>query len=97
MAKVSNPFGMTCVLSAVGLTAIMVNSLIVVRYGRRRVLILTGLVTCGFLQLIIAVVYDKKPGNIITGRVIVALTSLYMFSYNVSLTFDALNARTRKQ
>ncbi|KAK1765381.1 general substrate transporter [Phialemonium atrogriseum] len=82
MAKVSNPFGMTCVLSAVGLTAIMVNSLIVVRYGRRRVLILTGLVTCGFLQLIIAVVYDKKPGNIITGRVIVALTSLYMFSYN---------------
>jgi len=44
---------------------------------------MTGLLVCGVLQLIIAVVYDKNPGTKSTGRVIVALTSLYMFSYNV--------------
>ncbi|KAL1845475.1 hypothetical protein VTK73DRAFT_553 [Phialemonium thermophilum] len=82
MAKVTNPFGMTCVMSAVGLVAIMVNSLLVVRFGRRRVMTLNGLLVCGFLQLIIAVVYDKIPGQIVTGRVLVALSSLYMFSYN---------------
>lgn len=75
---------MTCVLSAVGLVAILLNSMIVVRYGRRRVLILSGLIICGLLQLIIAVVYDKKGATITTGNVLVALSSLYMFSYNVS-------------
>ncbi len=84
MAKVSDPFGMSCVLSTIGLLALILNSCVVVRYGRRRILLMSGLVTCGILQLIIAVVYDKNPGTKSTGRVIVALTSLYMFSYNVS-------------
>ncbi|MAD85009.1 MAG: hypothetical protein CL912_18780 [Deltaproteobacteria bacterium] len=83
MAKVADPFGMSCVLSTIGLLALIINSLFVVRYGRRRVLLMTGLLVCGVLQLIIAVVYDKNPGTKSTGRVIVALTSLYMFSYNV--------------
>jgi hypothetical protein len=83
MAKVTNAFAMSCVLSAVGLLAIVINSLIVVRYGRRRVLLVAGLVTCGFLQLIIAIVYDKKPGETVTGQVLVALSCLYMMSYNV--------------
>ncbi|KAG4415744.1 hypothetical protein IFR04_011108 [Cadophora malorum] len=82
MAKVADPFGMSCVLSTIGLLALIINSLFVVRYGRRRVLLMTGLLVCGVLQLIIAVVYDKNPGTKSTGRVIVALTSLYMFSYN---------------
>jgi MFS family permease len=84
MGRVSDPFAMSCVLSAVGLLAIVINSLIVVRYGRRRVLLTTRLIICGFLQLIIAVVYDKKGANTTTGKVLVALSCLYMMSYNVS-------------
>ncbi|KAI1472161.1 general substrate transporter [Daldinia caldariorum] len=82
MAKVANPFAMGCVLSAIGLLAIVLNSLIVVRYGRRRVLLMYGLGTCGILQLIVAVVYDKNPGATATGQVLVALSCLYMMSYN---------------
>jgi hypothetical protein len=85
MAKVSDPFAMSCVLSAVGILALIINACIVVKFGRRRVLTMNGLIICGFLQLIIAVVYDKKPGQIVTGKVLVALSCLYMMSYNVSL------------
>ena len=84
MAKVSDPFAMTNVLSAIGLLAIICNSLIIVKYGRRRVLLITGLLGCGILQLIIATVYHKLGRNTSTGKVLVALSSLYMFSYNVS-------------
>lgn len=82
MAKVSNPFGMSNVLSTIGILAILANSLIIVKFGNRRVLLMTGLIVCGILQLIVAVVYDKKPGQKSTGTIIVALSSLYMFSYN---------------
>ncbi|KAF2262924.1 monosaccharide transporter-like protein [Lojkania enalia] len=82
MAKVSNPFAMTNVLSTIGLLAIISNSLIIVKYGRRRILLMTGLILCGILQLIIAITYDKKPGTTTTGTVLVALSCLYMFSYN---------------
>jgi hypothetical protein len=82
MAKVSNPFGMSNVLSCIGIIAILTNSLIVKNYGRRRVLLMTGLLLCGILQLIIASVYHRQPGTKSTGVVIVALSCLYMFSYN---------------
>jgi hypothetical protein len=84
MSKVANPFGMSCVLSACSLVALIINSLIVVRWGYRRVMLLNGLVICGVLQLIIAIVYDKNPGTVVTGQVTVAITCLYMVSYNVS-------------
>lgn len=82
MAKVSNPFAMSNVLSCIGIIAIIANSLIIVKFGRRRVLLMTGLLLCGILQLIIAIVYTKQPGTSSTGMVIVALSCLYMFSYN---------------
>ncbi|KAF2471153.1 monosaccharide transporter-like protein [Lindgomyces ingoldianus] len=82
MAKVSDPFAMTNVLSTVGLLAIITNALIIVKFGRRRVLLMSGLMICGVLQLIIAVVYHEQPGKKTTGKIIVALSSLYMFSYN---------------
>ncbi|KAI1765678.1 general substrate transporter [Hypoxylon sp. FL1150] len=82
MARVANPFAMGCVLSAIGLLALVLNSLIVVRYGRRRVLLMGGLGICGVLQLIVAIVYDKNPGAKATGEVLVALSCLYMMSYN---------------
>ncbi|KAJ9639294.1 hypothetical protein H2204_003905 [Knufia peltigerae] len=81
MAHVSNPFGMSCILSTMGLVAILINSSIVVRYGRRRVLLLSGLIFCGILQLIIAVVYDKQPGTKTTGKVIVALGMIASYAW----------------
>ncbi|KAK3290268.1 general substrate transporter [Chaetomium fimeti] len=82
MSEVANPFGMSNILSAMGILAIIFNSLIVVRYGRRRVIIMIGLVLCGIFQLIIAVVYKTHPGTTSTGQVLVAFTCIYMMSYN---------------
>jgi len=75
-----------------GILAIIFNSLIVVRFGSRRNIMMIGLVFCGLLQLIIAVVYDKQPGQSTTGKVLVALTCLYMMSYNVSAFFTRIFA-----
>lgn len=82
MSDIPNPFGMSNILSTMGILAIFFNSLIVVRYGRRRVILIIGLVLCGIFQLIIAVVYDKRPGTTSTGQVLVAFTCVYMMSYN---------------
>ncbi|EMD59153.1 hypothetical protein GGP41_009041 [Bipolaris sorokiniana] len=82
MAKVTDPFAMSNVLSAISIIAFIANSLIVVRYGNRRVLLMAGLLICGMLQLIIAVVYHKAPNAKATGKVTVGLTAIYMFSYN---------------
>ncbi|KAK4124780.1 general substrate transporter [Parathielavia appendiculata] len=82
MSKVANPFGMSNVLSAMGILAIFFNSLIVVRYGRRRVIMMVGLALCGVFQLIIAVVYDRLGGTTATGQVLVGFTCVYMMSYN---------------
>ncbi|KAM0075027.1 hypothetical protein ACKRZS_012840 [Fusarium odoratissimum] len=82
MAKVQDPFAMSNVLSMAGMLAIIANVCIVVRYGRRRVLLLCGLITAGFFQLIIAIVYDHNPGAIITGKVLVALSCFYMMAFN---------------
>lgn len=84
MANVDDPFAMSNVLSTIGLVSLIVNSFIVVRWGRRRRMLMAGLVGCGVLQLIVAIVYDKDPGTATTGKVLVALSCLYMMSYNVS-------------
>ncbi|KAB5513404.1 general substrate transporter [Coniochaeta sp. 2T2.1] len=82
MANVEDPFAMSNVIGALGMVAIILSSFIVVRWGRRRVLLITGLILCGVLQLITAVVYDKNPGTSTTGKVLVALSALYVMSYS---------------
>jgi hypothetical protein len=82
MAAVPDPFAMSNVLSAISIFAFLANSLIVVRFGNRRNLLMTGLLVCGILQLIIATVYHVHPGAKSTGKVTVGLTGIYMFSYN---------------
>jgi hypothetical protein len=82
MAKAKNPFGMSCVLSAVGLAGLATNTRLVVRYSRRRVLLMSGLTVCGLFQLIIAIVYYKNPGAASTGKILVAVSSLYLYTYN---------------
>ncbi|KAL2269321.1 hypothetical protein VTJ83DRAFT_1505 [Remersonia thermophila] len=82
MSNIANPFGMSNILSAMGILAIIFNSLIVVRFGRRRVILMIGLAICGIFQLIIATVYHTHPGTTSTGVVLVAFTCVYMMSYN---------------
>jgi len=82
MANVGNPFMNACILVAVGVVAILVNLGIMVRYGRRRLFLTWGLVICGFCQLIIAIVYQKQPGTKATGKVIVAISVIYIVVYN---------------
>ncbi|THW41324.1 MFS transporter [Aureobasidium pullulans] len=82
MAGVGNSFQNSCILTSVGVIAIILNTCIITRFGRRRLFLITGLLLCGFMQLIIAVVYTTKPGSPAASKVIVALSILYMFSYN---------------
>jgi len=83
MAKVNDPFAMSNVLSVMGILAILFNSLIVVRFGRRRAILMIGLAVCGFFQLIIAIIYDKLGrDHKAAANTLVALTCLYMMSYN---------------
>jgi len=85
MANVGKPFMNSCIIAAVGLVAIIINLFIVAPFGRRRLLLVTGLIICGFCQLIIAIVYTKSPGTPSTGKVIVGFSVLYVFVYNGSI------------
>jgi len=69
MAKVGSPFMNSCILVAVGVVAIMVNSSVISKIGRRRVFLMTGLSICGITQIIIAAVYHVNPGTTETGKV----------------------------
>jgi len=82
MANVGNPFMNSCILVSVGVVAIFINLGVMVRYGRRRIFLTWGLIICGFCQLIIAVVYQKNPGTSATGKVVVAVSVIYLFVYN---------------
>ncbi|KAI8267682.1 Major facilitator-type transporter ecdD [Colletotrichum sp. SAR11_239] len=82
IARVEHPFAMTNVLSTCGLLAIIANALVVVRYGRRRVFLLSGLVLSGCFQLIMAITFDKHPNTVSTGNLLVAISCLFMIAYN---------------
>lgn len=85
MAGIGNAFENSCILISVGVVAILINSAIITRYGRRRVFLVTGLTLCGLTQLLMAVVYQVNPGAKSTGQAVVALAILYIFAYNVSV------------
>lgn len=86
MANVGNAFENSCILTALGVVAIMINIAIVTKVGRRRLFLTIGLIICGFSQLIIAAVYTVHPGTQATGKAIVGLSVIFIFAYNVSLT-----------
>jgi hypothetical protein len=69
MANVGSPFMNSCILTAVGVLAVMVNSSVISKIGRRRVFLMTGLTLCGITQIIIAAVYHVNPGTPGTGKV----------------------------
>jgi Sugar (and other) transporter len=82
MANIGNAFQNSCILVAIGVVVILVNSAIITKYGRRRIFLIVGLVLCGITQLILAAVYTAKPGTVTTGKVIVGLSVLYIIGYN---------------
>jgi len=86
MANVGNAFENSCIVTAIGVVAIMINMSIITRIGKRKLFLAAGLLVCGFSQLIIAVVYTVHPGISSTGKSIVGLSIIFNFAYNVSHT-----------
>ncbi|PSK37285.1 hypothetical protein B9Z65_2027 [Elsinoe australis] len=82
MANVGKPFENAVILTSIGVFAILVNSAVVTKFGRRRVFLMTGLSICGVLQLLVAVIYTVAPTARGAAKSLVALTCLYMVSYN---------------
>lgn len=83
MAGVGDAFENSCILTAVGVVAILLNIAVVTHIGRRRLFLTAGLILCGFSQLIVAIVYTVKPGTTATGKAIVGLSVIFIFGYNV--------------
>lgn len=69
MARVGNAFQNTCILTAVGVAVIVLNSCVISKIGRRRVFLMVGMFICGVSQFIVAAVYHVSPGTIGTGKV----------------------------
>ncbi|KAJ8110487.1 hypothetical protein ONZ43_g5857 [Nemania bipapillata] len=86
MANVGNAFENSCILTGTGVAALLFNALIITKYGRRRVMMMTGFVVCGLSQLIMAIVYTVEPGTQKTGKVIVGLSVIYIVAYNAFIS-----------
>lgn len=69
MAHVGNAFQNSCILTAVGVFVIIVNSCVISKIGRRRVFLMIGMAICGVSQFIVAAVYHVHPGTVGTGKV----------------------------
>lgn len=82
MANVGKPFENACILTAVGVVIIILNSCIITKYGRRRVFLCTGMIICGICQLIVAIIYTTHPGTQSTGKAIVGVSVVYIIGYN---------------
>ncbi|KAJ5933527.1 Maltose permease [Penicillium verhagenii] len=82
MAGVGDAFENSCILTAVGVVAILLNIAVITHIGRRRVFLVTGLILCGVSQLIVAIVYTVKPGTSGSGKAIVALSVIFICAYN---------------
>lgn len=84
MAEVGNAFENSCILNGVGVFAILICVAIMPRYGRRRIFLTSSLIVCGLCQLIVAAVWTTRDPTQIprTGRIIVALSIIYIVSFN---------------
>ncbi|KAJ5815203.1 Maltose permease [Penicillium riverlandense] len=82
MANVGDAFENSCILTALGVVAILVNIAVVTRLGRRRFFLMTGLLICGFSQLIVAAIYTVHPGTESTGKATVGLSVIFILGYN---------------
>ncbi|KUJ07595.1 MFS transporter [Mollisia scopiformis] len=90
MADIGKPFQNSCIMSGVGAVVLILNSLIITRWGYRRIFLTWGLILCGLTQVIMAAVYTAHPGTILTGKVIVGCTILNVTFYNGMVATYAL-------
>ncbi|KAJ3578327.1 hypothetical protein NPX13_g2234 [Xylaria arbuscula] len=86
MANVGNAFENSCILTGTGVAALLFNALVITKYGRRRVMMMSGFIVCGLSQLIMAIVYTVEPGTQKTGKVIVGLSVIYIVAYNALIS-----------
>ncbi|KAJ9137477.1 Maltose permease [Pleurostoma richardsiae] len=82
MAGVGDAFENNCILTAVGVVAIIGNSIVITRWGRRRIFLMVGLFFCGIAQLVPAIIYNIHPGTKSTGKAIVGISVVYIICYN---------------
>ncbi|KAI1824074.1 MFS monosaccharide transporter-like protein [Xylaria intraflava] len=85
MANIGDPFGNACILTAVGVAALLINMSMITKFGRRRVMMIAGAVLCGLAQLGMAIVYTVEPGTQRTGKTIIGLSVVYIVAYNAML------------
>jgi len=97
IANIGSAFENSCILVAIGVVAILVNSAVVTHIGRRRVFLFTGLIFCGLAQLFTAVAWTVAPGTAATGKAIVGLAVLYILGYNVRHSFSFRNSATKSR
>ncbi|KAI1383744.1 putative maltose permease [Hypoxylon trugodes] len=82
MANVGNAFENSCILTGVGVAALLATALIITKFGRRRLMMLTGFLLCGISQLVMAIVYTVQPNTESSGKALVGMSVLYIIAYN---------------
>ncbi|XXG95174.1 hypothetical protein Hte_001434 [Hypoxylon texense] len=82
MANVGNAFENSCILTGVGVAALLATAVLITKFGRRRLMMIAGFICCGISQLVIAVVYTVHPNTESSGKALVGLSVLYIIAYN---------------
>ncbi|KAI1759624.1 putative maltose permease [Hypoxylon sp. FL1150] len=82
MANVGNAFENSCILTGVGVAALLATALLITKFGRRRLMMMAGFTLCAISQLVIAIVYTIHPNTESSGKVLVGLSVLYIIAYN---------------
>ncbi|KAL7629814.1 hypothetical protein AAE478_001337 [Parahypoxylon ruwenzoriense] len=82
MANVGNAFENACILTGVGVAALLATALLITKFGRRRLMMITGFILCGISQLIIAIIYTVHPNTESSGKALVGMSVLYIIAYN---------------
>ncbi|KAI0022614.1 MFS monosaccharide transporter-like protein [Xylariomycetidae sp. FL0641] len=86
MAGVGNAFENACILTGVGVAALLANAAVITRFGYRRPMMIAGFVFCGISELIIAVVYTVDPTSKQAGKVLVGMSVIYIVAYNAMIS-----------
>ncbi|KAI1452483.1 putative maltose permease [Annulohypoxylon moriforme] len=82
MANVGNAFENSCILTGVGVAALLATALLITKFGRRRLMMLMGFALCGISQLVIAIVYTIHPNTQNSGKALIGMSVLYIVAYN---------------
>lgn len=82
MANVGNAFENSCILTGVGVAALGATAILITKFGRRRLMMISGFISCGISQLIIAIVYTVHPNTESSGKALVGMSVLYIVAYN---------------